>query len=316
MENYIDTLVCIYEACANGDISISERDELVLEMKSRKEYNMRKWKKRFKFTPSKDNPNRGTINVDGETIKVDIGNGRITKFAVGDEIIDIPRQNMCNFDDGMVYIDPEILMKLKNKKRIDAVTYHEIGHSKFQGAHEDGKATALDADISKKLVDSIIKEFGKGYDKTIILQTVNYYMKKYRHKIQNNPNQDDTIKELRREIIDKMKKYEKQGHTNFKEFEADKYALSKSDAKDLAKGIEEVGKKTIKREKKRIGLTDKEDKELRKTSNTKSFEQTIRKMQSDNFRASGKVIKDDIDIRKKVMKDKEIQSDKYKDVYK
>lgn len=49
-----DMLIKIYEAEMNGDITKRERDYLIMEMKTKNEYSRRKFKKKYKFTPSKE----------------------------------------------------------------------------------------------------------------------------------------------------------------------------------------------------------------------------------------------------------------------
>lgn len=53
---------------------------------------------------------------------------------------------------------------------------------------------------------------------------------------------DPNLSELRKEALRLYKKFEKGGHTNWKEFEADSYAAQKTNKRDVSKSIREVYK--------------------------------------------------------------------------
>ena len=116
-----------------------EKYNLMLEKKTREEYAVDKFKKRYKFEPDEPGSKTGTITVNGEKHRVDIDHN---KYLMGKETIDpvtgkgveyaqIPRYTSTDLTSGKITLGKEYFSRVKNQKRRDAVLNHEIGHKKL-----------------------------------------------------------------------------------------------------------------------------------------------------------------------------------------
>ena len=319
-------IVTILEAYLDGDIDCTQRDDLltVLEMKTKAEYRKRSFKKRFKFHPSKDDPNKGTITVDGETYRVDIGNsGTVTLYRPDGESIETDRRPKALFTGGDIILDMTQLAKLKTKEA-DAITHHEIAHIKFQGIDigPDWNITNKDKSLSPKAIEEIIKSIltkdGINYNQEIrnneeFKNSVDDLRAAYVQKLKNNPNRDKVLQDLRNDAIRAYKKFEKGGHTNWKEFEADRYAANKTSERDIIQGLKRYTKNDKKKTYKQFGIDPKIESKRRL-----KYDKNGKPVYADEKQEIYYTLKDEINkdnsTREKVLKNPELK--KYKDIYK
>ena len=320
-------IVTILEAYLDGDIDCTQRDNLltVLEMKTKAEYRKRSFKKRFKFRPSKDDPNKGTITVDGETYRVDIGNsGKVTMRTIDGDDVTFTRETGALYDGGDIVFDMNELSKLKTKQA-DAVTHHEIAHIKFQGVNTDSDWNVIDKDkslspkaveelITSSLIDIIGQEPSRRLRnsreyKQIITDLRNRYMK----KLKNNPNRDKVLQDLRNDAIRAYKKFEKGGHTNWSEFEADRYAANKTSERDTIQGFKKSYKNFKKNEYKKYGIDPKVESK-RRLKYDKNGNPVYADEKQERYYDIKNIGTTDMSTREKVLKNPELK--KYKDIYK
>lgn len=331
----VDIKLKIYEFVTTGKITEEEQNNLlsILEMKTRDEYKERAFKRRFKFKPFKNNPNRGTIEIDGEPFRIDIGKSRNTVYGFDGAEYPLKRHQCCFTSKGDIILDGDIIMKLKNSKRIDSTISHEVGHIKFQGVniHNDpnGELTLYGSDASmspktlEQLLDRCITEiYDKLPDRKMrndpkFKSIIDAYRNIYLAKLKNNPNRNKTLQEFRDEAIAAYKKFDKGGHTNWAEFEADRYAANKTSERDTIKALNEYSKKYLEREFKRQGINpDKESKrqlKYDKYGNPIYIDNNQRKYYEIKQKHANEINKD-ISDRKQVLKNPELR--KYKDIYK
>ena len=320
-------IVTILEAYLDGDIDCTQRDDLltVLEMKTKAEYKKRSFKKRFKFHPSKDDPNKGTVTVDGESYRVDIGNsGTVTLRTNDGENTEFTRMTGALFDGGDIIFDMNQLMKLK-KQQADAVTQHEIAHIKFHGVDTDSDAnvTNKDKSLSPKVIEEIITsilteiighEPSRGLrNNSEYKQSLTALRNRYMQKLKNNPNRDKVLQDLRNDAIRVYKKFEKGGHTNWKEFEADRYAANKTSERDLIQGVKQTYKNIKKQAYKKYGIDPKVESK-RHLKYDKNGNPVYADKKQELYYAIKKIDGTDMSTREKVLKNPELK--KYKDIYK
>lgn len=327
MDDTEKAIVTILEAYLDGVIDCTQRDKLltVLEMKTKTEYRKRSFKKRFKFHPSKDDPNKGTITVDGETYRVDIGNSGKVRVRTSDgKDTEFTRMTGALFDGGDIIFDMNQLMKLK-PKQADAVTHHEIAHIKFQGIgmDSDSNVTNKDKSVSPKAIEEIITSmltelFGHKIDRefrndTNLKDAIDDLRDRYMKKLKNNPNRDKVLQDLRNDAIKAYKKFEKSGHTNWKEFEADRYAANKTSERDLIQGVKQTYKNLKTKEYKKHGIDPKVE-----SKRHLKYDKNGKPVYADKKQELYYTIKNhgttDMSTREKVLKNPELK--KYKDIYK
>lgn len=257
MTEYHEELYRIYEFEQDGIINKESRNMLItiFEMKTRNEYVERKFKERFNFKPIKCHPNKGFITVDNEQYMVDIGrlpgavivrdNGHLGK---------VNRQALNITIGGEIVLDMNAMLKMKNKDRMDAILYHEIGHNKFQGVTQDPKnyknIINHDNTLSETIIDEIIDANRRQRTKPNMSDIHRKILEKWLQDLRNylivklsNSQPDLNKQKLREEAIKYLKKFECDGHTNFKEFEADIYASMKTNTKAVTKSMREYNKK-------------------------------------------------------------------------
>ena len=221
---------------------------MIMEKKSREKYRMDKFKKQYDFSPdyTKDKfGNVGTINVNGHRVSadLDIHNPTLsgTKF-IPREISAVHSQG----PEGIVF--DKNFFKLKNKKRMDAMVNHEIGHLKMHSLQSDAKvrdpkfvsSVNLEQSINNVL-NTLPAEF-KQNKKQIREEVkevlgVNGYLK--------SGSASEQEKKIRNACWNIAKKYAKPGvtHANPQEFEADRYAANKTSKRDVKRALREMYKR-------------------------------------------------------------------------
>ena len=154
-------------------------DRLVylMEKKTREEYGVDKFKKRYDFKPDAPGSKRGTITVDGEKHKVDIDHKKLTRKSarmdrksgkiVGDE--DIPRTTSTDMYSGEIALGPEYFTRIKNQKRRDGILKHEIGHKKIHSLKKRIQSTKDDDSKIQNLIKSGLRKYpgAKGRDEEL-----------------------------------------------------------------------------------------------------------------------------------------------------
>jgi len=330
---YLRLVMEVTEYC--GGITESQKDRLleILEKATREEYRKRAFKKRFKFHPFEGEPNRGTIEIDGDIYRVDIGKSE--KAITGPTGVErkVNRCQSCYLSGGDIVLDSDIIMKLKNDKRIDGTLYHEVGHIKYQGIkldrNENGDwlLSGIDKSLSPKVIEVILdKVISEIYERIPdrylrndphAKERINGLRAAYIAKMKSNPDRDINLQQFREDAINVYKKFDKGGHTNWAEFEADRYAANKIGDQELIKALEEYDKKYLARKFKAAGINP--DRERKRP--LKYDKQGIPIYCDDKQRQYYEIkqrhmnnITDDIAERKKVLYNSELK--KYKDIYK
>ena len=327
MRIYTDVLLDIYEAEANGEITKSERDYLIMEMKTKQEYSKRKFKEKYNFKPTDPkNPDKGTITVDGKTYNVDMGNTITVSDPHSGAIIQ--RQTAASLEENGIIIEPKSFFSLKNQKRRDAILQHEVGHLKLHNITAnkeviDGSvmtAKTIDSVLRNTILDQIetLCTYGgttmSQKDKEDMIKDKMKELKSLKKKyIRNIPNTDKNKKRLRDEARDILQKYAKGQHANTTEFEADRYAENQVPGGHITKAARETYKYNKKHDKlmtldeyrRMFNNLDPGNKENNKMA-TKVYHQ----MKS----SRSKVEQNDMNRRSKALKDKEIRLN-YKNIY-
>lgn len=262
-------------------------DSIFTEKKTREQYRMEQFKKKYNFEPddngkSGKNPNRGYITVDGKKYHVDIGN---SNYVVLNGTI-YPRETEASLLSDEIILSEEFF-KLKNNNRREGILQHEIGHQKYHSIlgdmknldeesisdeafksivkgllNSEGMQLCLSEEEFNELLNETLKKLKnnrkmylkKGsnnkYDKSKILADIKRLIKK------ENPDKNSKA-ETRKELISYIdgKYTSKIPHNNTNEVEADLYARNKVGKKDFKKGLKEFGKHSLsdKLIKKRLG---------------------------------------------------------------
>lgn len=292
-------------------------DHVFLEKKTQVEYRMEKFKKKYHYDPQKK-----TINVNGETYRVDLNTNKKTI-----EIVDkdgnktqVYRQTMAelNSDDPVIYLD-ENFFKLKNAKRQDAVLQHEIGHTKLHNMNSKNPhldTSNISPEIYLEILQSTYKEavITAGYkpqdisssDKRIIIDALRKQLPEKDQYVQKMSKDQLKVK-MRQEMIQILKKYEKNSasHANFKEFEADRYAANRTSKKDLKKGVREYAKKatTDKAVRKQLQFSGYDDTDAKLKGGKNSYVDVFRKQ-------NNKQNTTDYNQRAKALNDKKVEASK------
>ena len=215
------------------------------EMKTQEEYAKEAFKKKYKFTQSGNNPNEGTITVDGKTYQV---------------VLDSPKGTCVSA--GFIHLDKKF-WKLKNPERRDAVLQHEIGHivlgdtASFNGYSK----FIIMPNAYPKLRDAAI-EFMKqdpNFDSYEMTDWERILVKggddKYAARL-NNKNylrdHKDQILSIAiggsRGVLSNAGKYIPKNapdHLSPKEFEADRYAANRTSEKAMRKALSQAYRMTV-----------------------------------------------------------------------
>ena len=184
--------------------------------------------------------------------------------------------------------DPTLILdknyfKLKNQKRRDAVLQHEVAHSKYHQRASNPKYADKDM-ISEKTVNACMRAILQdaknnlskmGYDNDVIkkiMEDNKFYLKDIKSKMMNGHYGKEPDKaRVRADVMKKLRKHAKGGHSNVTEFEADRYAANKTSPKDLKKGVNNLCKYVKKDNKKLIKSYDKDGDLTKKTTKTNNF---------------------------------------------
>lgn len=333
---YLRLVIEVTEYC--GGITESQKDRLleILEKATREEYRKRAFKKRFKFHPFEGEPNRGTIEIDGDIYRVDIGKSEYAFTGPSGIREKVGRKQCCYLTTGDILIDSDIVMRLQNKRRIDSTLYHEVGHAKFQGTNLDkneddewilrGHDPTMSPKTLEMLLDKCIRQIYSNMSTQTIKElkqnpTVKEHIDALRFtylaKLKNNPHRDKTLQEFRDEAITIYKLFDKGGHTNWSEFEADRYASNKTSVSDNIKALKEYDKELFKRvcRKNKIDPDIEEKKQVRYDKHGNPIYHDEKHALYNKLKAEHKRnVTDDIIERAKVLKHPLTQP--YKDIYK
>ena len=214
-------------------------DDVVFEKKTRNEYAIEKFKKKYQFKPSEPGSRTGTIVVDGETYDVNLDS------------------DLCATDGDTVYLNKNFF-RLKNGKRRDAILQHEIGHSKlhtynsYDGLNKGGKHIDETLKTKKALEQHVKSTVDNAQIKTAILGKKavedgirnDEIFKKHAASTNNSPKRDA--------VLDAANKYHHDGtpHENTQEVEADAYSASRVSASQMKRGLRDTYKQAKKEFKK------------------------------------------------------------------
>lgn len=279
------------------DLYLENRfDVYYTEMKTREEYAIRKFKKKYDYDPK----TKTIKGPDGERIEIDMDiknpKMKITSFngktkteerrtTSSDTLSPTPK---INLDDRF--------FKLKNQKRRNAILQHEIGHTKLHSLN-NSKNELKTTNAGDMIAKNIINDIGEKYIRDGIYTPKEVKDLKNRGSLSIRKNQlvkkytgsgiDETKKSnsLRKSSLEKFKvqnvnyRYHKHTdkngnrikkddskvdpHTNAFEFEADRYAANKSGSKELKKALRESYKLTKNKINKNKNVNDNLKKSLR-----------------------------------------------------
>ena len=257
-----------------GDIGESSEDDIndetldesveVLEEKATQEHYAREaFKKKYNFKPLSGDPNVGTIEIDGKTVKIDMKKSKTMTVSGVSQV----RQTAANLsDDDTIYLAPEFF-KIKNPERRDAVLKHELGHLQMHKKTLEGAKIFDKRFVDKDVITSIILS-ALGVNKTdlenpIIASIVDASLD-YEpiSNLLNSKVNDDTFTTIRDGVKKVAEKYignNRNAHTNLAELEADRYAANRSSEKALKKGIRNYSRLIYKNSAeliKSLGITD------------------------------------------------------------
>ena len=206
-------------------------DSYFTEKKTKEEYSMDKFKKKYKFIPDKtkggNDPRRGTIEVDGKRYKVDMGKDKMKIRDLTGKECRIDKFVGLRFTDNTVQLPKEYFDRTKNQKRRHGALMHEIGHSELHNINKR-KIDNSDVDMIKRQIRHNMKQLQPSISEEQVKYITGLVIDELSSKITSKP----TIKSIdkRREmlkIIDKICKENKANtHENSSEYEADAYALS------------------------------------------------------------------------------------------
>jgi hypothetical protein len=318
--------------------------QLFEEKATREQYTLKRFKKKYNYDPQKK-----TITVDGDTYKCNLDNykGKTMTLTTDDGRKQIVvRQLMASYvnSDPEIYIDRDFF-KLNNDKRRDAVLQHEVGHTKLHNIAKDNPHLKKDAGISPEIYMQLLNTSYKlnmeqlrnaGYEitpeikKELYTMMKSYYTTKedYLSNLPKDKAQAKLNAEVRKQMIKIAKKYEntKTAHTNFQEFEADRYAANRTSTKNVKKAVSEYGKKKLSdkgvrdqfRSNKEAYVQDQLSQNPDADENTKK---KIRKDAADIYTTSkkerdetrhemNKANDSDLRARRKALKDKDLQKSK------
>ena len=278
MDNFLDTFLESIE---------EEIDSYYMEKKTREEYAMRKFKRRYDYN-SKDktikNPDNKRAKID-----IDINNKKmpVTSLDGTSKEHDRGLATDVNSPDQKIYLDKNYF-KLKGSKRKDAVLNHEVGHTKFHSftnSNDDTKSEYMGNKLIDELYESIYRKNVEDYkipesivksvlDGPELLDVRKNLLKKY---LSGKINKTILKSEYRKTAYDKIKEHvdrykvrsrDKNGivkfnpdvpkHTQPSEIESDLYAANKSGKSNLKKALMQYYKLSKKDAAKKFGKNSKE----------------------------------------------------------
>ena len=251
------------------DLFIEEHNDLFLEMKSKKEYRERAFKKKYDYDPKTK-----TIEVNGKRVNVTF-NAKNNKrdYLTGEKSPAGSYMTINTHGRPTMNISPDSLYKSKNNKRVDAIVQHEMGHGRLHQRKLD--SSTLDRsmlpkqnrivgyrtdknDNTVRIADRSAEEYREQY-KDICLKEYKEYVKKKTGKnppITHLPRELEKFAEmyekrygsassnaekieLREQFRNKVFKYVDKhvDHANIHEFEADRYAANKVGASEMNKAL-------------------------------------------------------------------------------
>ena len=283
------------------DLYLENRfDGYYTEMKTREEYAIRKFKKKYDYDPK----TKTIKGPDGERIEVDIDTKnpkmKITN-AYGNKV---DADRMTSSD--KLSVTPKISLdsrffKLKNQKRRDAILHHEIGHTKLHSPNTS-KPELKTRSVGNDIADEVIDDLGKIYKKRGLANDDDIDKMKQRgslkirkdqiiKKYEKDMDENKKSSKLRKSSYEKFKKDDEDykyykprksntdeqnkkenrrkpdnmtdPHTSAKEFEADRYAANKTSKSELKKAIREGYKMNKKKTDKDRMYSDKIKKQFR-----------------------------------------------------
>ena len=245
------------------DMFMEKHNDLFLEMKSKKEYRERSFKKKYNYDPKSK-----TIEVDGDKIPVKFDQTKKDERTGKQERIGTAvSYNKKTKELNYLNIDRNDLYKSKNTKRRDAMIQHEIGHIKYQTSN--GKYNPGHKNIEKKrkeltnymsqLLNREQQLFLKNMDKyqdlseseldkierKIVRNIEREAIKHFGYSIDDLNEMKDDLDDERMNFLLKFRKYSRThlaSHANSREFEADRYAANKTSKSDLKKSLQEGNK--------------------------------------------------------------------------
>ena len=222
------------------------------EKKTREQYARESFKKKYKFEPSKEDPNIGTItDKSGKKYKVDMRKNNMMNIGG----VNIKRQTMADLSskDSQINLDKNFFkLKGSNKgERRDATLQHEIGHQNLHNMNPENKTVDKknrNMAVYKNTVKNIVKD-QSGVD---ISKNSPFLSKEENHDIRKQINdrgdtaakyassvsKDKEESKQRRADQAAAKKFEKQSsHANAEEYEADRFSANRTSANAVKKGI-------------------------------------------------------------------------------
>ena len=227
------------------EYSMVESTEPILEKKTKLDYSIEKFKKKYNYDPK-----TSTILIDGKRVKVDMGNSLVAK--IGDQYL--PRQMMAaTRGDEPIIILNDGYFKIGNQKMRDALLAHEFGHLKMHRIGSDDSNIVNPNFINKNTVRMVIQpiidqfkaaELNNVYIKALVDATMDDpEVKQYLGKKVDNKE----FNKLRTRALAVANKYVKgttNPHWNLMEVEADRYAANKTSESDLRKGLNKLYKQS------------------------------------------------------------------------
>lgn len=217
------------------------------EKRSREDYHRESFKKKYKFEPSKEDKDIGTItDKQGKKYKVDMRKSKTVDMDLGSFSIPVPRSTsaIANSKDSEIILDKNFFkLKGSNKsERRDAILQHEIGHQNLHNINPENKT------VDKKNRDiAVFKNFAKGTVKdqsgldiskdggSLFGATIDHGTRKDFYdgngakEYAASATKDKNEKKQRRADLAAAKKYEGKGpHQNASEFEADRFAANRT----------------------------------------------------------------------------------------
>lgn len=228
------------------------------EKRSREDYHRESFKKKYKFEPSEEDKDIGTItDKQGKKYKVDMRKSKTVDMDLGSFSIPVPRSTSAKIDskDSDIILDKNFFkLKGSNKnERRDAILQHEIGHQNLHNINPENKT------VDKKNRDmSVFKNLAKGTFKDqsgldISGATIDHGTRKDFHdgggakEYAASTTKDKNEKKQRRADLAAAKKYEGKGpHQNASEFEADRFAANRTSEGALKRALRDSYKNVYK----------------------------------------------------------------------
>ena len=259
------------------DLYLENRfDGYYTEMKTREEYAIRKFKKKYDYDPK----TKTIKGPDGERIEVDIDiknpKMKVKNIFGGDTDSDRKTSSDKLSKTPKINLDYRFF-KYKNQKRRDAVLQHEIGHTKLHSLNTS-KSNLKTKSAGADIINEIIDDMGKNYVRNKAATEDEVKKMKERgslkirkdqmtRKYEKDMDENKESSKLRNSAYEKFKKDEEDykyfkprksntdeqnkkenrrkpasmtdPHASVKEFEADRYAANKAGSSELKKALRE-----------------------------------------------------------------------------